>query len=473
MFKKLISETIIYGIGAILPRVITFVLNPFYIDKFDGADDFAVFVNLYAIISIVNIVLTFGIETAYFRFSANKGQETSTFNTAFIFLGLNALTFLILVLLFNQPIANVLEYQNHPEYIRWFGWIAFFDTLCVIPFAWLRFHNKPIHYSAVRIGQSFITTIMVLALFLWVPENWPSAMGLKEKVAYPFFSNVVGSLAGFIFLLPIAIKVKPEFDKELFRRMINYSWPIMIAGLAFMINENFDKMIQRFVISPYEAGAYGGCYKLAALMTLFVTAYRLGIEPYFFKQIENVDAKQRYAQVTEYFVIAGSLIALGLIANLDWLKDLFVKDPSYWVALDIIPVIVIANLFFGIYYNLSTWYKVTDRTRMGTYISWGGAIITLLLNLILLPTFGFMVSAWATLIAYFCMAISSYYLGQKYYPIPYKRKKIILYLTLCILFSLVSYTIFDANFIIGNIFLILFAGFIFFIEKRSLKIHEG
>ncbi|MXV37141.1 oligosaccharide flippase family protein [Flavobacteriaceae bacterium Ap0902] len=472
MFKKLLSETIIYGIGAILPRVITFLLNPFYIDNFEGADDFAKFVNLYAIISVVNIVLTFGIETAYFRFSANKDEESKTFNTSYIFLALNALTFLVLVLIFNKPIANVLDYQENPEYIRWFAWIAFFDTLCVIPFAWLRFNNKPIQYSAIRVGQSILQTLLVLGLFLWVPMEFPRTIGLEEKVAYPFFSNVIGSLAGFVLLLPIALKVRPNFDVALFKRMIAYSWPIMIAGFAFMINENFDKIVQRLMISPFDAGAYGGSYKLAALMTLFVTAYRLGIEPYFFKQMEHKDAKKRYAQVTEYFVVAGSIIALGLIANLDWLKDLFIRDPSYWIALDIIPIIVIANLFFGIYYNLSTWYKVTDRTHFGTYISWIGAIITLLLNLLLLPIYGFMISAWATLIAYFCMAVLSYFLGQRYYPIPYKKKKILFYLTLCVVLSVISYVIFDANYIIGNIFLLSYLGMTYYIEKRSLKLYE-
>lgn len=473
MLKKLLSETIIYGIGAILPRIITFLLNPFYINKFEGADDFAKFVNLYAIISFVNIVLTFGMETAYFRFSAEKGNEQKTFNTSYLFLGASSLTFLILVLIFNQPIANVLDYTENPEYIRWFAWIAFFDTLCVIPFAWLRFNNKPIKYSAIRVGQSFLQTLLVLALFLWIPMDLSKSFGLIDKVSFPFYSNVIGSFAGFLLLIPVAIKVKPKFDISLFKQMISYSWPIMVAGFAFMVNENFDKSVQRLMISQVDAGAYGGCYKLAALMTLFVTAYRLGIEPYFFKQIENKDAKKRYAQITEYFVIAGSIIALGLIANLDWLKDLFIKDKSYWVALDIIPIIVIANLFFGIYYNLSTWYKVTDRTHFGTYISWGGAVITLLLNLILLPVFGLMVSAWATLIAYSFMAISSYYLGQKYYPIPYKKKKIIFYLTLCILLCLISYIIFDSNFIIGNIFLLSFVGITYYIEKRSLELNEN
>ena len=467
------SETVIYGVGAIMPRIINFLLNPYYISEFDGADQFAQFVNLYAIISFVNIILTFGFETAFFRFSAEKESEKSTFNTSFWFLTGLATLFLISVLSFNKPIANALDFAKSPEYIRWFAWIAFFDTLLVIPFAWLRFKNMPIKYSVIRVAQSVLQTLLILALFMWIPKNISAGFGLIEKVSYPIFSNVIGSLLGFIFLLPIIIKVKLNFDFQLFKRMLTYAWPVMIAGLAFVLNENFDKMIQRFVISEYDAGAYGGCYKLAVLMTLFVTAYRMGVEPFFFKQMANLDAKKTYARITEYFVIIGSFIALALIANVGWLKDLFIRDRTYWVALDIIPIVVIANLFFGIYYNLSTWYKVTDRTQFGLYISWIGAGITLLLNIILLPKYGFMISAWATLAAYFTMFVLSYFLGQKYYPVPYRMKKIIFYLTLTILFSVVSYVIFDANFWIGNLLLLIFAAIIYFIERRTFVLNEN
>lgn len=473
LYKKLISETVIYGIGAIMPRVINFLLNPFYIEEFDGADQFAQFINLYAIISFVNIILTFGFETAFFRFSSEKENTEKTFHTSFWFLAFMATLFLVGVLLFNQPIANALDFAQNPEFIRWFAWIAFFDTLLVIPFAWLRFRNMPVKYSAVRIVQSVFQTVLIISLFLWIPKDVSFGFGLTEKVSYPIFSNVIGSLLGFLLLLPIILKVRLKFDPQLFKRMLSYAWPVMIAGLAFVINENFDKMVQRFMISEYDAGAYGGCYKLAVLMTLFVTAYRMGVEPFFFKQMENENAKATYARVTEYFTIAGSLAAFALIANIGWLKDLFIRDKTYWVALDIIPIVVIANLFFGIYYNLSTWYKVTDRTRFGTYISWGGAVITLVLNLILLPVYGFMVSAWATLAAYVFMFLLSWYLGQKYYPIPYKWKKIMFYLTMVIVFTVVSYLIFDADFWIGNLLLLIFAIMVYFIEKRSFVLNEN
>ena len=465
--KKLLNETIIYGIGAIMPRIIVVLLNYLFIKNINNSD-FAIFTNLYALISFVNIVLSFGFETAYFRFSSNKDNEQKVFNTSFWFLTGLSTVFLILVLLFEQPIANLFNYSSTPEFIRWFAWIAFFDNLLVIPLAWFRFHNKPIKYTAIRVIQAVFQSIFAIALFLYIPQEFSLQLGLKEKVAYPFYSNLAASFLGFLLVLPVVLKVKFQFSKSLFLEMVKYSWPIMIAGLAFMVNENFDKFIQRFLINDSDAGAYGGCYKMAVLMTLFVTAYRMGIEPFFFKQMNNENAKKTYAQVTEYFSFFASIVALGIIANVSWIKMLLVPNSSYWIAINIIPIIVIANLFFGIYYNLSTWYKVTDRTRVGTYISWTGAIITIILNFALLKTYGFMVSAWVTMIAYLTMMILSYWLGQKYYPIPYRMKKISFFLGLLIIFSFIIAYFFNYNFWIGNLLFLVYAGILIYTEKNTL-----
>lgn len=450
-----------------MPRIILFILNPLYINHID-ASSFAQFSNLYAIVSFVNIFLSFGFETAFFRFSADKENETKTFNTAFLFLfGLSSL-FLISVFFFNQPIANFLGYEKNPEYILWFALIAFFDNLCVIPFAWLRFHNKPIKYSAVRVVQSLFQTIIVIAFFLWIPANVLAKFGMVEKVSYPFYANLAGSVFGALLLLPIILKVRFHFAGALFFKMLKYSWPIMVAGFAFMVNENFDKAIQFSFINETDAGAYGGSYKLAVLMTLFVTAYRMGIEPYFFKQMKNANAKITYAKVTEYFSFFASIVALGIIANVSWLKHLFIPNKSYWVAIDIIPIIVLANLCFGIYYNLSTWYKVTDRTAFGTLISWVGAIVTIVLNLVFLKKYGFMISAWVTLLAYFIMMVLSYFLGQKFYPIPYRVKKIAFFLVLLMAFSIITVKIFNYNFWLSNSLFIIYTAILIYSEKDFL-----
>ena len=413
-------------------------------------------------------MLTFGFETSFFRFSTEKENEKKSFDTSFWFIFGLAAVFLISILIFSAPLSVILDYAKNPEFLRWFAMIAFLDAICVIPFAWLRFHNMPIKYSVIRVASILVQTVSVIALFIFVPTSTSKKLGLDGQVSYPFISNLLGSLATFVLLLPIILKVKFRFSKELFSRMIKYSWPIMIAGLAFQVNENYDKITQYYNISKADAGAYGGCYKLAVLMTLFVTAYRMGIEPYFFKQMNNENAKNNYAKVTEYFSFFASIVAMGIIANVSWIKHLLVPNKSYWVALDIVPIIVIANLCFGIYYNLSTWYKVTDRTHFGTLISWFGAGLTIVLHFIFLKKYGFMVSAWVTFIAYFLMMVLSYFLGQKYYPIPYRIKKISFFLILLMIFSLISVYIFKYNFWLSNSLFVIYSGILLYSEKEFI-----
>jgi O-antigen/teichoic acid export membrane protein len=462
--KKLLGETIIYGIGAILPRIITFLLNPLYINYIDK-EAFAQFTNLYAWISYINIVLTFGFETSFFRFSTEKENEKKAFNTSFWFIfGLSA-SFLLMILLFSNPLSIMLDYAKNPEFLRWFAWIAFFDAICTIPFAWLRFHNMPIKYSAIRVFSIVIQTVVVIALFRFNPKNITENLGLKTQVSYPFISNLIASFATFLMLIPVIVKVRFHFSAALFKKMIKYSFPIMIAGIAFMVNENYDKLIQYYQIEKGDAGAYGGCYKLAVLMTLFVTAYRMGIEPFFFKQMQKENAKITYAKVTEYFSFFASIIAMGIIANISWLKRIFITDSSYWTAVDIIPIIVLANLCFGIYYNLSTWYKVTDRTGFGTIISWFGAGFTIILHIFFLKKYGFMASAWITFSAYFAMMILSYFLGQKYYPIPYRAKKITFFLALLMAFSIISVKIFHYHLGLSNLLFLIYAIIVIYSEK--------
>lgn len=475
-FKRLFGETIIYGIGAILPRVITFLLNPLYIHYIDRAS-FAVFTSLYSWIAFINILLTFGFETSYFRFAGeNKDNlnqanftESTVFNTAFWFIFALAGTFLVSILLFSQPLANVLDYGSHPEFLRWFAWIAFFDAICTIPFAWLRYHSKPVTYSVIRVVSILVQTVVVIALFRFVSPEMSQSIGLTEQVAFPFFSNLLASGVTFIMLLPVLKQLRVEFDRELFGKMIRYSYPMMWAGLAFMVNENFDKIYQYYTISKADAGAYGGVYKLAVLMTLFVTAYRMGIEPFFFKQMKNANAKITYAKVTEFFALFASIVALGIIANISWLKRLFITDESYWTAIDIVPIIVIANLCFGIYYNLSTWYKVTDRTQIGMAMSWIGAGLTILLHVLFLEKYGFMVSAWITLAVYFVMMVMSYILGQKFYPIPYQTKKIGFFLALLAVFSVLIVAVFKMNFWLSNALLLVFIGAVAVSERDLVR----
>lgn len=470
--KRLLGETIIYGIGAILPRVITFLLNPLYIHYIDK-EAFAIFTSLYAWIAFVNIVLSFGFETAFFRFASDKeaieGGERTVFSTAFWFVTGLAGVFLVSVLLFSQPLAQVLDYGNHPEFLRWFAWIAFFDAVCMLPFAWLRYHHQAVKYSLIRVVSILIQTLLVIVLFRFIPVEAAKNFGLTEQVAYPFFANLFASLATFAMLLPVIKQVDFRMNTALCKRMLGYSYPVMLAGLAFMVNENFDKIIQYYLIAKEDAGAYGGVYKLAVLMTLFVTAYRMGIEPFLFKQMHYANAKTTYALMTEYFAVFASVVALGIIANISWLKQVFITDASYWTAMGIVPIIVIANLCFGIYYNLSTWYKVTDRTGVGSAISWLGAGLTILLHMLFLQKYGFMASAWITLAVYFMMMVVSYGLGQHFYPIPYNTKKIIGLLATLSLFTVIIVSVFHHNFWLSNALLLVYLAIIGYSERKLLS----
>lgn len=469
MYKRLLSETVIYGIGSILPRLIYFALNPLFTTQINTAE-FSKFGQLYALVAFVNVVLTMGFETAYFRYSADKNISHRVFHTAFWFVFINATTFLLFIYLFKVPLSQVFDYTENPEYLIYFAWMAFFDAICMVPFAYLRFTNQPIRYAAIKIVQNLFQVGLVVAFFFLIPKEFFMKIGMESNVSYPFVANVIASLFGVLLLLPVIKQVKFFFDRKLFKKMFKYGFPVMIAGLAFVTNENLDKILLRDMIDESEAGAYNGCYKIATIMILMVTAYRLGVEPFFFKKAMEKDAKKSYADVMLYFVMFCGFTLVALLGNIDWIKKIIIPNPDYWVAMKIVPVVVIANFFFGIYYNLSTWYKVTDKTFVGTVVSWIGAFATIIFNIVFIPKIGFMASAWATLIAYALMMIISYFWGQNNYRIPYKTKKILFYMLLSILFGVGGYYFSEDSFIIGNLFVIAYIGIVYSIEKSSLKL---
>ena len=445
-----------------------FALNPFIIGKTSNTD-FSIFGQLYAAVSFLNVILTFGFETAFFRYATEEGLYQKVLNTSFWFMTLTSSAMMILLYLFLQPLADFSNYSDHPEYLLWFGWIAFFDTICVIPFAVLRFKNRPILYSAIRVFHFVFQAVLTIAFLYYVSTDFLVDLGFDNTISYSFISNLIASILGVFLLLGVIRNIQFKFDKPLFKTMFLYGYPIMIAGLGYILNENFDKLVQRNLIDEASAGSYAACYKIATLMTLFVTAYRMGIEPFFFKAAKKGDAKQTYANILFFFSIICNVVILAILANLDWIKKIFIPNSSFWNALDIVPIILIANLFFGIYYNLSTWYKVTDRTNIGTGMSLAGGAITVILHLILLPKYGFMVSAWTTLIAYGVMMVISYIWGQKVYPIPYKVNKIVLYMGIAIALAWTNYFVLGSNLIIGNLILIIYIAFIAFAERNTLK----
>lgn len=458
----------IYGLGAVLPRLINFGINLLLINKIPTSA-FSKITQLYALVSFINIILTFGFETAFFRFATKTDRQKEVYSTTFWFLLGTGISFVLFVHLLTPSLAQWLDYEEHPQYLRWFSWIVFFDTLAVAPLAWLRLNNRPIQYSFVKVSTSTLQTLIVLAFFFLFTASSLSKIGINEPLEYPFIGNLLGAFLGVLLLLPWLKKVNLKFSISLFREMLPYAAPIMLAGLAFAVNENLDKTLQRQFLGEDIAGAYGGCYKLAVLMTLFVTAYRLGIEPFLFKKAADKDAKKTYADILLFFSIIGCVIVLGISVNVPLLKTLLVRNPEYWKAINIVPVILVANLFFGIYVTLSTWYKVTDRTKVGAIISWIGASITIFLNFFLMKKFGFMVSAWATLIAYGSMMLISYLWGQRIYRIPYQTKKITFYLILMIVLLILSWKLSGGHLLIGNLLWLTYIAAVSIIEFKSFQ----
>ena len=447
-----------------------FVLVPLHTDTLDTAS-YSDNTYFYVYAAFFNVLLTYGMETAFFRFFSKSESKEKVFSTTLISLSITTVVVFGLVFIYNHQIAESLSLRL--DYFNYLVGVIALDTLVVAPFAYLRATGKPIKFTAIKLSNIAIYVALNF-FFLWAIPKFGIAISGYDKsdlVKYIFISNIAASAFTLILLSPYFFKTKLVFDKAILKQMLNYSWPIMVAGLAYVINENFDKWILPQLLDKDINGAYAGCYKIAVFMTIFIQAFRLGAEPFFFNHAKEKNAKQTYATIMKYFVVFGSLMLLFIVAYLDIFKVLIVRDESYWIALDIIPIVLLANLCLGIYFNLAIWYKLTDKTRHGMYISIVGAIITIAFNMLLIPEFGFIAAAWATLLAYLSMVVISYVLGQKHYKVPYDVFRVLLYLFVC---AGLSFLIYYNNDIKTNYYLsttILFAFFIFIIvlERNEIK----
>ena len=476
LYKNLFKQTLIYGLATVLPRMISFLLNPLYVDQLPK-QEFADVSIVFAWLVFFNVILSYGMETAFFRFYNTEENKKKVISTSTVSIFWTSIAFLGLALLYRNALSHWSGVKI--EYVTYTIWILVLDALAIIPFSRLRATKRPMVYAAIKIGNVGINVLFNLFFLLLLPqlansnsEGFFNTIYFENfQVGYIFVANLIASLLTFVILSPDYLKINWKFDFELWKRMIDYAFPILIAGLAFAINEHFDKiLLDKLHVSKEDIGAYSACYKVGMFMVLFRTAYTLGIEPFFFSHASNENAQQTYATITKYFVIFGSFICLFVIAFADLLKQILVPTPSYWVADKVIPLIVLANFFLGIYTNLSVWYKIIDRTKVGAYISIVGAIVTLALNFILIPKIGYYGSAIATIAAYGSMMIISYQLGQKNYPIPYEMNVILKYLGITILFSAISFYIpvLRENYLIKIVLLSLFLYFIYHNEKETL-----
>lgn len=474
--KRLFKDSIIYGIAAVLPRVINFLLVRVHTDALP-AEHYAENTDFYIWAALFAVLLTFGMETTFFRFYKDKKQKDALVSTTFISISLWVGLFLLLFSLFFNQISTFFGFGANGLRLQLFMAIMALDTLAMVPFAYLRASNRPIRYMFIKLVNVSIIVLIQLFALRWIPQwvesnvelpNWLAVNYPKiSKLNYIFVANLLGSAVSFILLLPYLLKFKWQFDKALFDKMLRYSYPIVIAGLAYVINENLDKYLIGIYIDKETEGLYAAAYKLAIFMNLYIMAFRLGAEPLFFSISDQKNAPETYALIMKYFTIVGAVVLVGIVLFLDVFKHFI--NPDYWMALGIVPVVLLANLFLGIYHNLSIWYKLIDKTRYGMYFSIIGAVVTIIFNVVMLPKIGFMASAWATILAYFVMTLASYWIGRKQYPIPYDLKTILGYLFIGSLIAFGSYYWLHPTWLYSILILLLFIILIIILERKNFK----
>jgi O-antigen/teichoic acid export membrane protein len=482
-FKKLAGDTAIYGMSSIIGRFLNWWLMPLYVNLF-APEEYGIVTNLYAYVAFFMVFLTYGMETGFFRFASKNNASEKVYSTSLVALFISSLLFLVLIILFKNPLASLIKYPEHPEYILWFGFILAIDAFTAIPFARLRLNNRPVKFAVVRminIGFNIAFNLFFLLLCPKLMENNPDSIvrfvfSSEIGVGYVFISNLLASIVTLLLLLPEIFKFSFFFEKALIQKMLNYSYPILIVGMAGILIQQIDKILIPFLIPEDEfpmkqLGIYGAAVKVAVLMNMFIQAFRYAFEPFFFSLAESKNDKNIYAEIMKYFVIFGLLIFLGMMLYIDVIK--LIIPLEYEEGFAIVPVIMLANLFFGIYFTLSLWYKLTDLTRYGAYISVFGAVITITLNFILIPQFGYKGSAAALLAAFFIMMVISYFLGQKYYPVPYNLKRIATYFgvaAIIYVFSLFSSTTTNLiKFPLHAAFLLVFVAIVWKLEKSQLR----
>lgn len=484
--KKLAGQTLLYGGSTILGRFLNYLLNPILAQLFDPGK-FGIISNLFVIAGFLNIIFTYGLETSYFRFN-NLHPEKKVYNTVFFSLLLTTLLFGIILFGSHQYIAtHLLELPNHPEYVQWVILIVMFDSLSVLPLAKLRYEGRPIKFAAVRL-ITIILNIGLILFFLVYCDNlhkegkdsfWLRFYNPEIGLGYVIISNVIASGIGLLLLARELFQFSFQFDKELWRKIMTYTWPLIIVGFGGMVNEMIDRfmLIHLYPGTTAEAysqvGIYSANFKLAVLIVLFIQAFRMGAEPFFFKASKGENAPRIYARVMKFFIITCCFCFLGVVLFLDiWKYFMGTRYPEYYTGLKIVPVIMLAKICLGVYYNLSVWYKLTNRNLTGAYVTIGGAVITIVFNYFFIPVWGYIACSIATLLCYSFMMIVSYKLGQRYFPVPYPWKKMIAYVVICILIfglhQLVRY--FSPSVLLTHITgLILLAGFGLFILKIERK----
>ena len=440
LLKKLAGETAIYGLSHILSRVLLFIVFTFYLTRrFDGdTTEYGIYTDMYSYAAVILTILVFRMDTAFFRYGS-KGDLQKVFNTGFI----GVLGFCILVLFILLPnvdsLASVLEYNESPHYIKWFAYILVLDAITALVFARLRLQSRPRRFMFFKLLNVGLTLVLVLTFLEFLPKYFPvefeqlnTFLGVSRQIDYVFFANLLASGAVVLAMIPEFRSFKFSFDYSLFKKMLWYSLPLVAVAIAGNINQAFAAPLQKYFLGDNilenlaDAGVYGAAAKLAILLNLFTTAFNYAAEPFFFNNSDRKDSMEVYGKVALAFTIVACLAALGLIFYIDVI--ILLLDDSYRSGVNVVPILLFAYVFLGLYYNVSIWYKLKDKTYIGALISFMGAFITICISLWLLPKIGTIASAWSALACYVSMVIVGYIVGQRYYPVDYPVKRILFYI---------------------------------------------
>ena len=467
--KSLAKETAIYGVSSIVGRFLNYLLVPVYTIALPASSGgYGVVTNIYAWVALILVLLTCGMETGFFRF-ANKGQDDPmrVYSTTLLSVSIGSLVFVALGLLFLEPIAGWLEYGEHPWYIGMMMIVVAMDAIQSIPFAYLRYKKRPIKFAALKLLFIFLNIALNLFYYVILEGN---------DVGYAFLFNLVCTSVVMVCMIPELRGFTYVLDKELLKRMLRYSLPLVILGVAGILNQVADKIIFPFVY-PDEAeatiqlGIYGAASKIAMIMAMFTQAFRFAYEPFVFGKSKEKDSREMYAQAMKFFIIFTLLAFLAVMFYLDILRHVIGRD--YWDGLLVVPIVMAAEIFMGIYFNLSFWYKLIDETRWGAYFSLTGCIILILMNIFLVPKYGYIACAWAGFTGYGVAMLLSYFVGQKKYPIQYDLKAIGMYVLLAaVLYVAAEYVSIDNIYLRMAYRTVLLLLFIAYVVKRDLPLNQ-
>lgn len=442
--KSLAKDTAIYGMSSIIGKFLNWCLTPLYTYLLVPAE-YGIVVYLYAWIGTMLVLLTYGLETGFFRYAndSSKGDPQTVYSTCMTSIGATTTLFLVLVFAFLTPIARVLQYEQHTDYIAMIAVIIGLDVLSALPFAYLRYRLRPIRFAVLKLLNIALTILFNLFFLVVCPaiyKNHPDSIAWfyhpDYGAGYILVSNVLASFIQLLLLMPEIVRIRWHFDGHLLKSILRYSFPLLVLGLAGIMNQNLDKILYPYLLSDPQVaadqlGIYGANVKIAVVMIMFTQAFRYAYEPFIFAKAQGEDKRTLYALAMKYFVIVDLLIFLGVMFYLDIIR--YFIDPRYFVGLKVVPIIMMAELFSGVFFNLSLWYKLTDRTQWGVYFSLIGLVFIVAINLLFVPRFGYIACAWAAFVCYFVMMLLSWLIGQKYYPIRYDLKAMGKYLLLAML----------------------------------------